>query len=156
MGRDHGRSLFFGAVDLGRDKQAVPMDNLREGRFIVHIHRDGPALAEAQDRTRRRTVISGGLNGASRSDFQLYRRDAQRYVGFRVVRCGLGGQRSQKLSAIHGGPAFHAFIVQGGLETGTVGNRSVEDVNRCRPGAGGPARAPVRGRGRPPHFAFGP
>ncbi len=51
--RDEGRAFFFGAVHLGRNEHAVPVDQLRRVGVVDDIDRDRLALAHAQNRAGR-------------------------------------------------------------------------------------------------------
>ena len=81
MRRDRGRIFFFDAVDVGRNNLSVPVNVFRRVRLVEDIHRDGDALAQADQRTRNAAVVPDRADGVVLGDIHQDRTDAQRNVG---------------------------------------------------------------------------
>ena len=47
--RDHRRAFLLGAVHVGRNEQAVPVNELGDVGVVDDVHGDGHALAHAQE-----------------------------------------------------------------------------------------------------------
>ena len=58
MGRNEGSALFGGAVDIGRDELAVPMELLGSVGFVVNVDGDGLSFFEAKQRAGKLSVVS--------------------------------------------------------------------------------------------------
>jgi len=72
---DHPRSLLHCAIDLGRDKQAVPVDDVVDVGIVDDVDADLPALLQTQDRARNHVVIAVCLNYLARGQLERHRGD---------------------------------------------------------------------------------
>ena len=82
--RDHGRALFHGAIDGGRNVESVPVHDILAGAVIGDVDGDGLTFLEAQQRPGNLSVIGDGLDGVAwpklpgeRGDFELVIRGRQ-------------------------------------------------------------------------------
>ena len=68
--RDRWCTLFHGTVDLGGQKEAMPMNHFAVARLVGHIDGDGLAFFKPQQWAGHLAVIRNRLDGAAGSDFQ--------------------------------------------------------------------------------------
>ncbi len=87
--RHEGRALFRGAIDIGRDGLAVPMDLLRPVGVIVDVDGDALAFFEAQQRAGELTVVVGDGDDAIGRELDGRGGDGEAVVGGRLA--GRGG-----------------------------------------------------------------
>ena len=87
--RRHHQALFLGgAIDVGRNDLAVPMDQLRRVRVVEQIHGHRHAFAHPDQRTRNAAVIPERADGVVLGDIDQHRTDPQRDVGLTGIRSG--------------------------------------------------------------------
>ncbi len=58
VGRNEGSALFGGAVDVGRDELAVPVELLGNVGVVVDVDGDGLSFFEAKQRAGKLAVVS--------------------------------------------------------------------------------------------------
>ena len=116
-------SFFLGAVYVGRDEEAVPVNQFWSFRVVDDLDRDGLALAQAQDGAGSRAVVSGRFDHFLRRDFDLDFGDANGHVGPGVTGLGFetdvprqfdargGSEEGEKFSALHMVGVAIAFVV---------------------------------------------
>src|SRR5579862_6984064 len=78
------RAFFGGAIHIGRDKLAVPVELLGCVGVVVNFDRDRLAFLEPQERARELAVVGDGGNDAVFGDFDGAGLDAQGVVGRRL------------------------------------------------------------------------
>src|SRR5271165_2716561 len=59
VGRDERRALFGCSIDICGDELSVPMELLRRVRLVVDLNRYSLPFLEAQQRSRKLSVVSG-------------------------------------------------------------------------------------------------
>src|SRR6185437_9744969 len=98
---DGRRVLFLGAIDLGRDKETMPVDEL--GRVGVVVDGDGGRLAflHTQDWTGRGAVVADGGKDAVWGQFDHDGSDAK--IDIRRDGCGWGRLLGRLLVWAHAG-----------------------------------------------------
>ena len=79
--RDEGRALFRGAIDIGGDELAVPMELLGPVGFVVDVDGDALAFFEAQERPGKLAVVGGRGDDAVGREFDRSRGNGKGVVG---------------------------------------------------------------------------
>jgi hypothetical protein len=77
---DVGRALFGGAIDVARDRLAVPVDEFGNVVVVVDVNDRALAFLEAQQRTGKLAIVERRRDDVLRSKFGQAGRDAQGVV----------------------------------------------------------------------------
>lgn len=107
------RTLFLGAVDVGGDEHAVPMDKLRSIGIIDDLDADPLTRAHAEYGAGGGAVVTDGRENVGAVQFDGDGRDAKGVVGRSLG--GLGGQRwsGSECPGDPGGEARDGSVRQG-------------------------------------------
>ena len=89
--RHQGRAFLLGAVHLGRDQHAVPVDQFRRVGVVDDLHGDRLAFPHAQHRAWCNSVVADGGEDVGAVELDGDRRDAQGVVGLGVGAGAAGG-----------------------------------------------------------------
>ena len=84
--RNEGRTFFGGAVNIGRDRLAVPVQLFGRVRVVVDIDGDLPAFLKAQQRAGELAVVRGDRNDAIGREFDRRGGDPQGVIGDAIGR----------------------------------------------------------------------
>src|SRR2546427_3188667 len=120
MRRNHGRALFFRAVHFGRNELPMPMDEFGHVSIVDDVDGYRFALAHADQRARRGSVITDGAEGPVRGEFHQDWRDFQREIRGRLWRAGVPILRR----ALHEGHLRRLLCRQQSAKTQTTGERA--------------------------------
>src|SRR5262249_23162691 len=82
-GRDHRRSFLNRAVDLGRDEEAVPVDDVVDVSIVDDVNTDLPTFLQAQDGAGNHAVVAIRLDRLARSKFNGHGRDMDCVINLR-------------------------------------------------------------------------
>jgi len=99
---DNRRALFFGAIDLGRDEHAMPVDEFRRVGIVEDIDGDGLAFLEAQHRSGSGAVVANGGENVRGVELDRDGGDAKGDVSTASVRLGSRKQRRGRILAARG------------------------------------------------------
>ena len=83
-GRAPWGAFFGGAIDFGRNEEAVPVDQLGRGGLVDDLHGHCSAFGEAQNRAGKRAVVADRTDGALGSDGDIDVTDLKRKIGRRL------------------------------------------------------------------------